>query len=774
MAVAKDETRDGVRKVALETRFDNGATGAVRNSLGLPLSFIESENRAFDVAEGSFNVTGVIVDADGTVWAQLSDGRKVAVNDLPADMAGKLGIKVTGEHREERLTDAEVADYENHFNSRLEDYVNNGWRKRDTVRQIRKDAKDLEEVYLAAGFEPEEAHARATGLARGLIEKLTPRKVGGFTIYIENERGSVRSGVDEDNNVWETEMRNDYGFIADAKGTDGDNIDAFLSSDIDGWNGRKVFVVDQYNPDGSFDEHKMMLGFNDRDEAFAAYLSNYEKGWEKGRRLDCTEVNLEDFEKWIESSHRKTKAFADYRSVKALTEEVDQKRTNINKDGIVTDGEGKPLTLYHGTPNKEVTSVSMLEPGHKRMGVDAPARYNGDGVSFSPELSVAQDYAAEAGHGKGRIFPANIRLSNPYYTLGVANFTPEESAEFTASLKAKGYDGIINYSSASMREAGALPAEVVVFDKSAIIPVEDIARGEAWSQEQIGGKTPAPGDKLAGAENGDTGADVEGKEWSIWSENPFLSETEYIDHEVEKAYSSRADANVSREDWEDTEDYIEAFNAASDGYGDYIKELGKNGILQRLYDDGNVGQRIKMRKGIVDAAGFALEDYVDTSKEKEENRLRREAKNKRKQEERRKKLGEIFHSGSDHPETNPAVYEAAKGLVEAAGIEVVEVDEAASQAMLRGHEKTPVAGQPNRANEKLTSGSVLLSISGNSASNRAASKEADAKLRNRTQSAKRKISQFNNGDFTIDIQDSKKAIQGIGKLFGMDTKGGSR
>ena len=58
-----------------------------------------------------------------------------------------------------------------------------------------------------------------------------------------------------------------------------------------------------------------MLGFNDKDEAFEAYLSNYEAGWEKGRRLDVTAVNLDDFEKWIESSKRKTKAFADYKNI---------------------------------------------------------------------------------------------------------------------------------------------------------------------------------------------------------------------------------------------------------------------------------------------------------------------------------------------------------------------------------------------------------------------------------------------------------------------------
>ena len=58
-------------------------------------------------------------------------------------------------------------------------------------------------------------------------------------------------------------MQNTYGYIRGTEGVDGDHIDVFLSDDIDGWNGRRVFVVDQYNEDGSFDEHKVMLGFNE-------------------------------------------------------------------------------------------------------------------------------------------------------------------------------------------------------------------------------------------------------------------------------------------------------------------------------------------------------------------------------------------------------------------------------------------------------------------------------------------------------------------------------
>ena len=59
-----------------------------------------------------------------------------------------------------------------------------------------------------------------------------------------------------------------------------------------------------------------MLGFNDEAEAQDAYLSNYEKGWEYKHKLVMSSVNLPDFEKWINSSHRKTKPFAEYKSVK--------------------------------------------------------------------------------------------------------------------------------------------------------------------------------------------------------------------------------------------------------------------------------------------------------------------------------------------------------------------------------------------------------------------------------------------------------------------------
>lgn len=161
--------------------------------------------------------------------------------------------------------------------------------------------------------EPTEAQKEAGNYKKGHVQ------VGTFDITIEQPQGSVRKGTDADGKQWESKMHNTYGYFRGTEGVDGDHIDVFLSNDIDGWNGRKVYVVDQYNPDGTFDEHKVMLGFNDMDEAKSDYLANYEKGWEDGRSIVVSATNLEDFEKWIDSSHRKTKPFAEYAGVKKET-----------------------------------------------------------------------------------------------------------------------------------------------------------------------------------------------------------------------------------------------------------------------------------------------------------------------------------------------------------------------------------------------------------------------------------------------------------------------
>ena len=178
----------------------------------------------------------------------------------------------------------------------------------------------IEAASADVNTEPTEAQKKAGNYKKGHVQ------VGTFDITIEQPEGSIRRGTDANGKQWEIKMHNTYGYFRGTEGVDGDHIDVFLSNDIDGWNGRKVFVVDQYNPDGTFDEHKVMLGFNDMDEAKSDYLANYEKGWENGRRITVSTTNLEDFEKWIDSSHRKTKPFSEYSSVNKGSEKAEKKQ----------------------------------------------------------------------------------------------------------------------------------------------------------------------------------------------------------------------------------------------------------------------------------------------------------------------------------------------------------------------------------------------------------------------------------------------------------------
>ena len=178
----------------------------------------------------------------------------------------------------------------------------------------------IEAASADVNTEPTEAQKKAGNYKKGHVQ------VGTFDITIEQPEGSIRRGTDADGKKWESKMHNTYGYFRGTEGVDGDHIDVFLSNDIDGWNGRKVFVVDQYNPDGTFDEHKVMLGFNDMDEAKSDYLANYEKGWENGRKITVSTTNLEDFEKWIDSSHRKTKPFSEYSSVNKGSEKAEKKQ----------------------------------------------------------------------------------------------------------------------------------------------------------------------------------------------------------------------------------------------------------------------------------------------------------------------------------------------------------------------------------------------------------------------------------------------------------------
>lgn len=170
----------------------------------------------------------------------------------------------------------------------------------------------LQDAINETDTEPTEAQKKSGNYKKGHV------KFGGYDYTIENPKGSYRSGVDENGKEWKQKMNDTYGYIRGKFGKDGDHLDMFINdkADLDSWNG-DVYVVDQVNQDGTFDEHKVMYGYDSLEEAKKAYLSNYEKGWTGLGNI--TPVSKADFDKWLDKSNRKLKPFADYADITSNT-----------------------------------------------------------------------------------------------------------------------------------------------------------------------------------------------------------------------------------------------------------------------------------------------------------------------------------------------------------------------------------------------------------------------------------------------------------------------
>lgn len=184
-------------------------------------------------------------------------------------------------------------------------------------------------------------------------------KFGGYDYTIENPKGSTRSGKDADGKEWKVTMHDTYGYIRGKFGKDGDHLDMFINdkADLDNWNG-DVFVVDQVNPDGSFDEHKVMYGYDSMDDAKKAYLANYSDGWQGLGNI--TGASKDEFDRWLDTSNRKLKPFADYAKVKfSQAQTVSEPRFSL-KD-IKPVGVGAFGNIYNQFRGKAKAAIEFLK-----------------------------------------------------------------------------------------------------------------------------------------------------------------------------------------------------------------------------------------------------------------------------------------------------------------------------------------------------------------------------------------------------------------------------
>jgi len=159
----------------------------------------------------------------------------------------------------------------------------------DKDRYERRQDRTIREAAEYTETDPTDAQIKAGNYKKGRFSW------NGMQIVIENPRGSVRRGVSGNGSIWRRDMTAHYGYISGTKGTDGDQVDVFMGRNPES---EVVFVICQTNADGSFDEHKCVLGCTNERKARDLYLSHYPKGWKCG---EVKAMTVKQFKEWVDS-----------------------------------------------------------------------------------------------------------------------------------------------------------------------------------------------------------------------------------------------------------------------------------------------------------------------------------------------------------------------------------------------------------------------------------------------------------------------------------------
>lgn len=172
-------------------------------------------------------------------------------------------------------------------------------------------------------------------------------EVQGLPIAVENRKGSVREGENDDGSKWRTKFRTPYGYIEGTKGADGDEVDAYVGPNKDA---PKAFVVHQKKDDGSHDEDTVMLGYKSKGEAKKDILRHYD---DKSQVGGVDEMTVEML--------RARLARADGKKVEKLSAAIGSDQASLNyRDGDPPHMTGLPARKRR--KKGEVPSREMHDP----------------------------------------------------------------------------------------------------------------------------------------------------------------------------------------------------------------------------------------------------------------------------------------------------------------------------------------------------------------------------------------------------------------------------
>lgn len=286
------------------------------------------------------------------------------------------------------------------------------------LSQVSSFGERLKSAIAETETEPTEAQKKAGNYKKGHLS------FGGYDYTVETPKGVTRSGKDEQGKPWSVTMHDTYGYILGKIGVDGDHIDMFINdaADLDTFDGN-VYVVDQVNPEtGEFDEHKVIYGYPSEEAATEAYLANYSKGWKGLGKV--TAVPKATFDKWLESSDRKTKPFAEYAMVQKEQAKFDRdvkevKPENLTEAQKVAYDAVSTMLKKAGIPVKVVSNEDMEKVAEAQDNLAVEMLLNDPRLRFyikTPEqkeaAKAAYDWAAKNRPDKFKQY-AIVNMDNP-------------------------------------------------------------------------------------------------------------------------------------------------------------------------------------------------------------------------------------------------------------------------------------------------------------------------------------------------------------------------
>jgi hypothetical protein len=205
------------------------------------------------------------------------------------------------------------------------------------------------------------------GFARGISRLLEgghvlhyKTSVQDIPVSVENRVGSIRRGG-HGRDAWETKMRNAYGRIPRTKGADGDALDVYLGPNEDA---AYAYVVHQLCPEtGEFDEDKIMLGFDSKEDAKKAFFKHYDEPEKYFGGID--QVSMWALKKKIESGRglKKITESSFGSRLKAFEAGVKGMKWGIVKHSAIS---GRTVHAKDLTKEEAQARIADLRSGHQR------------------------------------------------------------------------------------------------------------------------------------------------------------------------------------------------------------------------------------------------------------------------------------------------------------------------------------------------------------------------------------------------------------------------